>query len=111
MSAESLSISIFGSRGRGGGDTAYVLDRGDLSNNALVVQRLVAPDYKPDEDIQVLWKETVGYAEPIIDRTRWTQNGVLSMLIQKNHLPPHDRRIKRDPEPVYPVDWDLEIAW
>ena len=95
----------------GSDDTAYVLYRGDLSNNALVAQRLIAPDYKPVEDVRILWLESVGYAEPMIDRTRWKQDGVLSMLVQKNHQPPHDRPVKRDPEPVFLVDWDLENAW
>lgn len=72
-------------------DRVYVIYRGDLTENRMSVQRLTPPEYSPDEsERRVLWDEPVGFAEPIVDRALWKEEGVLSMLIQWNGQPPHD---------------------
>jgi hypothetical protein len=89
-------------------DRVYVIFRADFTNDRMVVQRLLPPHYRPDpDDIRVLWDKPVGRAEPVIDRLRWRRDGVLSMLIQKNHQPPHDGPAKPSYEPIHLVDWQL----
>jgi hypothetical protein len=90
----------------------YVIYRGDLTGDHMAVQRLLPPAYLPDPaDIKLLWQEPLGFAEPVIDRLRWAQDGVLSMLIQKNGQPPNDVSAEPAFEPVYLADWDLQAMW
>lgn len=74
-----------------GYDNLYVIARGDFSNNRMTITRLIAPEYDFNQAcVRVLFDGDVGYAEPIIDYTRWNESGVLSMLIQYNEQPNHD---------------------
>jgi hypothetical protein len=73
-------------------DNAYVIYRGDLSDNKMTVLQLPGPDYPFDPAlIQTVWDANLGYAEPIIDRTRWQQENILTLLLQHNHQPDGDR--------------------
>jgi hypothetical protein len=92
-------------------DTVYVIYRGDLTGNRIVVQRLLPPDYESRNDIRILWNDETSYAEPVIDRERWNNERILSMLIQKNHQPDHDEAIIQHPEPVFIVDWEIVSDW
>ncbi|MGC1955114.1 MAG: BNR repeat-containing protein [Gammaproteobacteria bacterium] len=90
----------------------YVIYRGDLTDNRMVAQRLQPPHYVPDvSDVRVLWNEPLGFSEPVIDRLRWQRDRVLSMLIQKNHQPPHDAPSEPVYESIYLVDWHLPELW
>lgn len=72
-------------------DNAYIIARGDHSGNRMIATRLTAPDYTWSvENTQTLWEEDLGFAEPIIDRERWQQENILSLLIQHNEQPDHD---------------------
>jgi hypothetical protein len=72
-------------------DNAYIITRGDHSQNKMVATFLSAPNYIwTPNNIQTLWDEDLGFAEPVIDRERWAQDNVLSMLIQHNDQPNHD---------------------
>jgi BNR repeat-containing family member len=93
-------------------DVAYVIYRGDLTGDRLVAQRLQPPAYDPDPvDIRVLWEAPVGFAEPVIDRSRWRRDGVLTMLVQKNRQPAHDAPSDPTLDPIYLVDWRLNLLW
>jgi hypothetical protein len=93
-------------------DRVYVIYRGDLTDDRMVAQRLLPPSYEPEpSDKRVLWDKPLGFAEPVIDRLRWRRDGVLSMLIQKNHQPPHDQNVEPAYEPIYLVDWQLSLLW
>jgi len=90
----------------------YVIYRGDLTENRMVAQRLLPPDYISDtSDACVLWDEPLGFAEPVIDRLRWQKDEVLSMLIQHNHQPANDAITEPFFEPIYIVDWNLPGLW
>ncbi len=91
-------------------DRIYIIYRGDLTKDRMVAQRLDPPEYKaPGVEIE-LWDEDLGHAEPVIDRVRWRRDGILSMFIQKNFQPNHDRPTDVSPEPVRIVDWDLQSS-
>lgn len=93
-------------------DRVYLIYRGDLTGDRLVAQRLLPPDYEPrPADVRILWNETLGFAEPILDRLRWRRDGVLSMLIQKCDQPAHDAVAGPRSEPIRIVDWDLAEQW
>jgi hypothetical protein len=93
-------------------DRVYVIYRGDLTENRMVAQRLLPPNYVSDpKDVRVLWEEDLGFAEPVIDRLRWRRDGVLTMLIQKNYQPPNDQKATPKYEPIYLVDWDVSLLW
>jgi hypothetical protein len=78
----------------------------------MVAQRLLPPHYRPDpSDIRTLWDRALGRAEPVIDRLRWRRDGLLSMLVQKNRQPAHDRPADPVYEPIYVVDWQLQSMW
>ena len=87
-------------------DNAYVIYRGDLTENRLVVQKLHAPDYQYDPAlVEILWDEDVGYAEPVIDRLRWQAENVLSVLIQHNQQPVGDCKQQLFNAAVFLVDF------
>lgn len=93
-------------------DRAYVVYRGDLSGDRMVAQQLLPPHYAPNpEAIRVLWDEPLGFSEPVVDMPRWQRHGMLSMLIQKNLQPPHDRDVVPAWEPVDLIDIDLAQGW
>jgi hypothetical protein len=72
-------------------DNAYIISRGDHSRGRMVATVLRAPGYVwvPD-NVQTIWGEDLGFSEPIIDRVRWAQENVLSLLVQYNEQPNHD---------------------
>lgn len=97
-------------------DNLYIIARGDMTGDRLAaIQLSKAPEgadrravYAPDQAVwHTLWDRDHDHAEPVIDRIRWQRDGVLSMLIQKNHQPNHDRPEDVPAEPVYIVDWVL----
>ena len=72
-------------------DNAYIITRGDHSHNAMVATLLPSPNYSwSNENTQIIWDDNLRYAEPIIDRERWLNDNVLSMLIQCNDMPCSD---------------------
>lgn len=90
-------------------DNVYIIYRGDLTEDKMAVQKLKAPDYKPEGNVSILYNRQLGYAEPIVDRVRWKRDGILSMLIQKNNQPNHD--ISEDSEKyvedIYIMEWNI----
>lgn len=74
-------------------DNAYVIYRGDLSCNRMAATLLPSPSYSyhPANTLALLDLD-VGFAEPIIDRSRWKAQGILTLLLQPNDQPDHDIR-------------------
>jgi hypothetical protein len=92
-------------------DRVYIIYRADITEDRMVAQRLQPPDYRPGGNIRVLWPEDLAFAEPIVDRVRWDQDAILSMLVQRNLQPPHDQVIEVASEPIYVVEWDVLGEW
>jgi hypothetical protein len=72
-------------------DNVYVIYRGDISQDRMVATKLGFPEYlwKPG-NTRILWPDNMGCAEPIIDRKRWEEENILSILLQASDQPPHD---------------------
>ncbi|KVL45840.1 hypothetical protein WS99_25760 [Burkholderia territorii] len=86
-------------------DNAYIITRGDHSGGRMVATVLAAPEYTWHQDnTRVLWDEDLGFAEPVIDRLRWEQENVLSMLLQYNQQPSHDIGCRQTNGPVALLD-------
>jgi len=64
----------------------YVIYRGDISGDRLMVQRLKPPYYKAPGDRYVLLDQDLENTEPVIDRIRWRRDGILSMFPYTNHI-------------------------
>ena len=93
-------------------DRVYVIFRADFTNDRMAVQRLLPSAYEPDTSVtKILWPEPLEFAEPVIDRIRWARDCILTMLIQRNGQPPHDKGGVPRSEPVYLVDWDIVDGW
>jgi hypothetical protein len=92
-------------------DNVYIIARGDHSQGRMAATLLAAPDYTwhPD-NIRILWDEDLGFAEPVIDRVRWAQDNVLSLLLQYNEQPDHDIGHRSIDRPVTLVDIEFQIA-
>lgn len=72
-------------------DNVYIITRGDHTQGRMAASLLIAPDYRcQPNNIQVLDQQDLCFAEPVIDRERWQQENVLSMLLQCNEQPDHD---------------------
>lgn len=93
-------------------DYVYVIYRADVTGDRMVAQRLMPPDYQPrPDDVRVLWDSSVGHSEPVIDRHRWRRDRILSMLMQKNYQPPHDKPVNPMFDPVYIVERQLSLLF
>ena len=89
-------------------DNAYIIYRGDLSEDKIAIVTLKAPlyIYNP-EDIQYLNSECLEHAEPVIDRVRWCNDNILSLLTQFNDQPDHDLDHQHRTYPVKIIDLDV----
>jgi BNR repeat-containing family member len=85
-------------------DNAYVIYRGDLTHNRMVATYLPAPHYTLDHT-STLWPDDLGFAEPVLDRTRWQQDHTLSLLLQCNEQPNHDQNHQPIDQPIFLVDF------
>ena len=91
-------------------DNVFILARGDHTQNRLAATFLAAPGYVYHADnIQILAEEEIGFAEPIIDRERWQQDSVLSIMQQSNEQPNHELGHESIVSPVNIVDYKFEI--
>jgi len=72
-------------------DTVFIIYRAEETEQKLVANYQNAPRYEcvPDQIIS-LWEEAIGNAEPILDRSRWQQEQVLTLLVQYNQQPNGD---------------------
>ena len=90
-------------------DNAYVIYRGDLTDNRMAITRLPAPDYPYIQDqTRIASEDELGYAEPIIVRSRWQQDNILTMLLQRNSQPTGDRTHVFLDTPVKLIDLNLK---
>lgn len=89
-------------------DTVYVIYRSEETEQKLVASYQTAPDYTchPENTI-TLWNEAVGQAEPIIDRTRWQQERILTLLVQHNEQPNGDLKHHAMQDPIRLIDIQL----
>ncbi len=70
-------------------DNAYLIYRGDLSRNRMAATLLVAPHYAYHPgNTRALLDLDLGDAEPVIDRSRWVRDNILTLLLQHNHDTP-----------------------
>lgn len=86
-------------------DTVYVIYRTMETGQKLVASYQIAPDYKcSPEQTLVLWDESVGQAEPIIDRVRWQKEQVLSFVVENTDQPNGDVGINSHYQPILIID-------
>jgi hypothetical protein len=90
-------------------DNAYVIFRGDFSENRLAILKLKSPDYTCEfESFNYIDQECVGYAEPVIDRVRWSTDNILSLFVQYNNQPDHDIEHDSEKHLVKIIDLDVK---
>lgn len=72
-------------------DNVYIIHRGDDTQQKISATFMERPNYKANtKHTMVLYEHDVGFSEPIIDRSRWESEGVLSLLIQYAEQPDKD---------------------
>lgn len=72
-------------------DNVFIITRGDHTGNRMAATCLPAPDYcYLPGSTQTLCDQELGFAEPIIDRSRWQQDNILTLLLQNNQQPDRD---------------------
>lgn len=72
-------------------DNVHILFRGDISENRLAAYSAAAPRYLASmDDFEMLWPADLGYAEPVIDRTLWNNDNILTLFIQRTGQPNGD---------------------
>ena len=82
--------------------------RGDVTHDRMTVTKLAPPAYAFDSrHTATLWNEDLGFAEPIVDRMRWRQDQVLTMLLQQNLQPDGDRAHEMRTAPVTLADFEI----
>lgn len=89
-------------------DNVYIITRGDHTVNRTAATCLLAPDYRYlPENTLILCDQELGFAEPIIDRSRWQQVNVLTLLVQKNQQPDNDIGHQNTQSAVRITDYQL----
>lgn len=89
-------------------DNLLVIYRGDLTHDRMTVTRLLAPDYRHEAGLSAtLWDHDLGFSEPIIDRIRWRQEELLTMLLQRNDQPDGDRTYELRMAPAMLIDFKI----
>ncbi|WP_201218790.1 BNR repeat-containing protein [Pseudomonas sp. S32] len=82
-------------------DNVHILFRGDISKNRLSSYSASAPNYLAHLDgFEILWPADLGYAEPIIDRTRWNKDNILTLFVQTTKQPNGDIRANATVSPI-----------
>ena len=86
-------------------DTVFIIYRAEETDQKLVASYQTAPEYRcvPEQTV-TLWKETVGHAEPIVDRARWSKEQILTLLVQYNDQPNGDIRHQQIFSPIRLID-------
>lgn len=89
-------------------DNAYVITRGDHTGNRMTATLLPTPDYSylPTNTCP-LFDQNLGFAEPIIDRSRWQRDNILTLFLQHNQQPNYDIGHQNIQHPVTLVDISL----
>lgn len=89
-------------------DNVYVIFRGDLTDNRMAITRLSSPDFNfAPGQTAIVWDEDLGYAEPVIDRSRWQKESILTLLLQHNSQPDGDKVSEFINRPVTLIDLRL----
>jgi hypothetical protein len=89
-------------------NNVFLVYQGDLTNNRLVAQVFTGPEYKAENSqILPLWDEFLGFSEPIIDRGRWHDHGILTLFLQNNLQPNGDRNVQASSSPITIIDLTL----
>lgn len=92
-------------------DNAFIIYRGDLTENLMAATLLLAPHYiYCAENTKKLWDENLGFAEPVIDRQRWMSDGILSILLQNNEQPDEDKGHETLSSPVSLIDIRFSLS-
>jgi hypothetical protein len=92
-------------------DNPYVIYRGDLTEDHMTVTRLSTLNNEESRQLQAttaLWNKPLGFAEPVIDRTRWSTVQVLTLLLQYNQQPNGDREHGQRSAPISLVDYRIQ---
>lgn len=72
-------------------DTVFIIFRSEETKQKFVATCLFAPDYRfKNGCVVTLSEESVGQAEPVIDRLRWESEEVLSLYLQYSDQPDHE---------------------
>ncbi|EKO3777309.1 hypothetical protein P0F24_002374, partial [Vibrio metschnikovii] len=91
-------------------DNVFVIYRGDITENKLASLLLSPPHYTYNPlNEKIIYTESVGSAEPIIDRLRWQNEKILSILVQYNDQPNHDINHGDLSMPISIVDLNFSI--
>jgi hypothetical protein len=93
-------------------DRVYAVYRGDLTENRMAVTQLMGATANLEaastpNRTKRLWPESVDCAEPVIDRARWAESQVLSLLLQRTQQPNGDLSHQHTTDPVWLVDFSL----
>lgn len=92
-------------------DNVYILTRGDHTQNRLAATFLPAPDYAyQSNNIQIVSDVDLGFSEPIVDRERWQKENLLTLLLQHNEQPNHDKNHRPVQHPVSLVDIKFNLS-
>ena len=91
-------------------DHVFVIYRGDFTGDCMTALCLKAPHYQyHPANQQVLYPEPLGLAEPVIDRLRWQQAQILSLLVQYNDQPNHDVGHASVSKPISFIDVSFNV--
>lgn len=91
-------------------DRVWLVYRDGALRNRMAAIRLDPPDYLAATARKfLLWSRDIGHCEPVVDRGRLAQDGVLSMFLQRTEQGDREGEVASCPSnsPTFVADWHL----
>lgn len=89
-------------------DNVHIIFRADITAHRMAVISLQPPFYEAVPDgHEIIFPMEIGYSEPIIDRSKWEKDGVLSIFLQKTDQPNGDVSVRPTQSRVILIDVEI----
>jgi hypothetical protein len=89
-------------------DRAWLIYRQGAFGNRMIAVCLQPPTYEVENaKTFLLWSRDLGFSEPVVDRGRLAQDGVLSMFLQRTEQGDHEELLGAQSSPAFVADWSL----
>ena len=91
-------------------DNVYFIHRDNEYGQGLSITFLPQPSYtfRP-ENAEVLLQRDIGFSEPLIDHTRWKNEGIISLFVQYSEQPDGDQDVNAKASNAFIIDIETEI--
>lgn len=89
-------------------DNVFILFRSDETGQKMAICCLSPPYYSDVNNIyKIIWSNSLEQSEPVFDFSRWSEENILTLFVQKNQQPDGDLTHENLYESVFLVDFTV----